>query len=81
MYTAIFMILAINIFRSTTEVAGFDVHDIGTEQPKCAFVDKVKEVRPDIVGMSGVVILALDAMIQYNLKETEIRDGVKISQL
>lgn len=69
-----------NIFRSMAEAAGFEIHDIGIDQPVCAFVDKVKEVKPDIVGMSGVLTLALDAMKEVvdGLKEAGLRDDLKV---
>ena len=69
-----------NIFRSMTEAAGFEVHDIGIDQSVTSFVDKVKEVKPDIVGMSGVLTLALEAMKDTvdGLTEAGLRDSVKI---
>ena len=69
-----------NIFKSMSEAAGFEVHDIGIDQPVQAFVDKVKEVKPDIVGMSGVLTLALEAMKDTvaGLKEAGLRDDVKV---
>jgi dimethylamine corrinoid protein len=69
-----------NIFKSMAEAAGFTVHDLGTDQPVSAFVDKVKEVKPEIVGMSGVLTLAIESM-KYTiegLKEAGLRDNVKI---
>src|SRR5690554_3508448 len=44
-----------NIFKSMAEAAGFEVYDLGIDQPVQAFVDKVKEVKPTVVGMSGVL--------------------------
>lgn len=69
-----------NIFRSMAEAAGFEVYDLGIDQPVEAFVEKVKEVKPDIVGMSGVLTLALEAMKETvdGLKEAGLRDTVKI---
>ncbi|NTW70980.1 MAG: cobalamin-binding protein [Eubacteriaceae bacterium] len=69
-----------NIFRSMSEAAGFEVYDIGIDQPVQAFIDKVKEVKPNIVGMSGVLTLALEAMKDTvdGLKEAGLRDSVKI---
>lgn len=69
-----------NIFRSMTEAAGFQVFDIGIDQPASNFVEKVKEVNPTIVGMSGVLTLALESMKDTvdALKEAGIRDKVKI---
>lgn len=69
-----------NIFRSMAEAVGFDVIDIGIDQPVSAFVETVKEVKPDIVGMSGVLTLALEAMRDTveGLKEAGLRDSVKV---
>lgn len=69
-----------NIFKSMAEAAGFEVYDLGIDQPVSAFVEKVKEVQPDIVGMSGVLTLALEAMKDTvdGLKESGLRDNVKI---
>ncbi|MPW24472.1 cobalamin-binding protein [Alkalibaculum sp. M08DMB] len=69
-----------NIFKSMSEAAGFEVVDIGIDQPVSAFVEKVKEVKPLIVGMSGVLTLALEAMKDTvdGLKEAGLRDSVKV---
>ncbi|MFZ7133629.1 MAG: cobalamin B12-binding domain-containing protein [Eubacteriales bacterium] len=69
-----------NIFKSMSEAAGFEVIDLGIDQPVKAFVDKVKELKPDIVGMSGVLTLALEAMKDTvdGLQEAGLRDDVKI---
>lgn len=69
-----------NIFRSMVEAVGFEVIDLGIDQPVSSFVDKVKEVRPDIVAMSGLVTLALEAMKHTidGLKEADLRSTVKI---
>lgn len=69
-----------NIFRSMCEAAGFEVHDLGIDASPSAFVAKVKEVVPDVVGMSGVLTMALDSMKQTieDLKAAGLRDNVKI---
>lgn len=69
-----------NIFKSMAEAAGFEVYDIGIDQSVDAFVDKIKEVKPQIVGMSGVLTLALEAMKETvdGLKEAGLRDDVKV---
>ncbi|MFZ7119463.1 MAG: cobalamin B12-binding domain-containing protein [Eubacteriaceae bacterium] len=69
-----------NIFKSMSEAAGFEVYDIGIDQPVHAFVNKIKEVNPNIIGMSGVLTLALEAMkgTVDGLKEAGLRDRVKI---
>ena len=69
-----------NIFKSMAEAAGFEVYDLGIDQPAGAFVDKIKEVKPAIVGMSGVLTLALEAMKETvdALNEAGVRDDVKV---
>ncbi|HHW06678.1 MAG TPA: cobalamin-binding protein [Clostridia bacterium] len=69
-----------NIFRNMAEAAGFEVYDLGIDQKPGAFVDKVKEVQPQIVGMSGVLTLALDSMEKTvkALEEAGLRDTVKV---
>ncbi|NLM45584.1 MAG: cobalamin-binding protein [Firmicutes bacterium] len=69
-----------NIFKSMAEAAGFKVYDLGIDQPAANFVAKVKEVNPDIVGMSGVLTLALEAMKDTvdALKAAGLRDSVKV---
>ncbi|ABR48246.1 cobalamin B12-binding domain protein [Alkaliphilus metalliredigens QYMF] len=69
-----------NIFKSMAEAAGFEVYDIGIDQSAKAFIEKVKEVKPQVVGMSGVLTLALDAMkvIVDEFKNAGLRDDMKI---
>ncbi|WKY45166.1 cobalamin-dependent protein [Eubacteriaceae bacterium ES2] len=51
-----------NIFKSMSEAAGFDVVDLGIDVEVNDFVDKAKEIKPQIIGMSGVLTLAIDSM-------------------
>ncbi len=51
-----------NIFRSMSEAAGFEVVDIGIDVEVDAFVKKALEIKPQIIGMSGVLTLAIDSM-------------------
>ncbi|AKL93934.1 dimethylamine corrinoid protein MtbC [Clostridium aceticum] len=69
-----------NIFRSMAEAAGFEVYDIGIDQSASAFIQKVKEVKPQIIGMSGVLTLAIDSMknIIDEMKKEGLREDVKI---
>lgn len=69
-----------NIFKSMAEAAGFEVFDLGIDVAPSDFVKKVKEVKPNIVGMSGVLTLAIDSMtlIVDALKEAGYRDDVKV---
>lgn len=70
-----------NIFRSMAEAAGFKVVDIGIDQTPEAFVRAVKEHRPEIVGMSGVLTLSIDSMKKTieALDAAGLRDKLKIT--
>lgn len=69
-----------NIFSSMAEAAGFTVYDLGIDVKPSVFVEKVKEVKPQIAGMSGVLTLTIDSMknIVEELKKAGLRDSVKI---
>ncbi len=69
-----------NIFRGMMEAAGFEVYDLGIDIPAGVFVEKVKEIKPQIVGMSGLLTLTLGAMKATvdALTAAGVRDGIKI---
>lgn len=69
-----------NIFKSMAEAAGFEVYDLGIDASAQAFVEKVKEIKPQIVGLSGVLTLALDSMKKTvdALKEAGLREDLVI---
>ncbi|UWG95460.1 cobalamin-dependent protein [Dehalobacter sp. DCM] len=69
-----------HIFKNIAEAVGFQVVDIGIDQPASEFVKKVKAIQPKIVGMSGILTLALDSMKKtvQALEEAGLRDNVKI---
>ena len=68
-----------NIFGSMAEAAGFTVVDIGIDKPPEAFVEAAREHKPNIVGFSGVLTLAIDAMKRTvaDMKAAGLGDGVK----
>lgn len=51
-----------NIFKSMSEAAGFQVIDLGIDVAPEIFVEKAKEYKPFVIGMSGVLTLAIDSM-------------------
>lgn len=51
-----------NIVRSMLEASGFDVLDLGIDVPAEKVVDAAKENNIKIVGLSGVLTLAIDSM-------------------
>ena len=44
------------------DVNGFEVHDLGIDVPEEKFVEAVREVQPDVVGLSGFLTLTYDSM-------------------
>jgi methanogenic corrinoid protein MtbC1 len=44
------------------DAMGFEVYDLGIDVPAAAFVDKVKETGASVVGLSGFLTLAYEAM-------------------
>ncbi len=69
-----------NIVVTMAEAAGFEVIDLGVDVPPQKFVDAIKQYNPDIVGMSGLLTLAIDSMKKTvdAIKEAGLRDKVKI---
>lgn len=62
------------------DVNGFEVHDLGVDVPVATFVDKVREIRPQILALSGFLTLSYDAMKETieALVTAGVRDDVKI---
>jgi methanogenic corrinoid protein MtbC1 len=62
------------------EVSGFEVFDLGIDVPAQSFVDKVKETGATIVGLSGFLTLAFDAMKETidSLKTADLSNPVKV---
>ncbi len=59
---------------------GFEVHDLGVDVPPQGFVDAVREVNADVVGLSALLtttMLNQEAVIM-TLKEAGLRDQVKV---
>lgn len=44
------------------DVAGFEVHDLGIDVPPERFVQAIEDVKPDIVGMSGLLTISYESM-------------------
>jgi 5-methyltetrahydrofolate--homocysteine methyltransferase len=62
------------------DVNGFEVMDLGIDVPVQKFVDAVREFKPAVVGLSGFLTLAFDAMkaTVEALSKAGLRDQVKI---
>jgi methanogenic corrinoid protein MtbC1 len=62
------------------DVNGFEVHDLGVDVPAQRFVEAIKEVQPEVVGMSALLTLAFESLKSTveTIKEAGLRDHVKI---
>jgi 5-methyltetrahydrofolate--homocysteine methyltransferase len=69
-----------NIVTFMFDVNGFDVLDLGVNVPPQKFVEAIKDFKPQVVGLSGFLTLAFDAMKETvdAIKEAGLRDKVKI---
>lgn len=69
-----------NIAIALLEAAGFEVHDLGVNTPPEKFVDAIKEVNPEIVGMSCLLTLSIESMRKTveAIGEANLREGVKV---
>jgi len=69
-----------NIFGILAKAAGFEVIDLGIDVPPQKLVDKVKEEKSEIVGMSGLITMVYPSMKEVVdlLKEEGLRNKVKV---
>jgi trimethylamine corrinoid protein len=69
-----------NIVATMLRVAGFDVTDVGVDVPGDTFIQKVKELKPDILGLSALLTTTMDEQrkLVTRLKEEGLRDKVKV---
>jgi len=68
------------IFSIMLESNGFKVIDLGVDVDKETFVEKVKEVKPDILGMSALLTSTAPYMREVieELEKQGLRDKVKV---
>jgi 5-methyltetrahydrofolate--homocysteine methyltransferase len=62
------------------DVGGYDVLDLGVDVPPSVFVEKIREFKPQVVGLSGFLTLAFDSM-EKTVKAIEnegLRGNIKI---
>lgn len=69
-----------NIVIMMLKTAGFEVIDLGIDVPSQKFIDKVKEVKPQIVGISALLTttVARQKEIIELLEEEGLRKDVKV---
>jgi len=69
-----------NIVSFMLDVNGFEVRDLGVDVAPQKFVEAIRDFRPQVIGLSGFLTLAFDAMKETieAIKAAGLRDGVKI---
>lgn len=69
-----------NIVAFLLEANGFEVRDIGVDRAPAQFVDAIARFQPQVVGMSGLLTVAFDAMKETvaAIEAAGLRRGVKI---
>lgn len=69
-----------NLVKLMLETAGFDVVDLGRDITPQAFVEKAKEFKAEVIGMSSLMTTTMDGMdlVIKILKEEGIRDQYKV---
>jgi len=62
------------------DVNNFTVHNLGVDVSAATFVEKIRELKPDILGMSGFLTMAFEQMKKTinAIKEAGMRDKIKI---
>jgi len=69
-----------NIVSFMLDVNGFDVRDLGVDVTPQKFVEAIREFHPQVIGLSGFLTLAFDAMKETieAIQSAGLRQGVKI---
>ena len=69
-----------NIVASMLQGAGFEVHDLGVDVPTASFITHIRDKKPDIVGLSALLLTTREAMsdVISALREAGIRQEVKV---
>ncbi len=69
-----------NLVRMMLEGGGFEVIDLGTDVEPSAFVEAVREHKPDLVGMSALLTTTMTQMkvTIEALEKAGLRNSVKI---
>lgn len=69
-----------NIVSFMLDANGFNVLDLGVDVPAQKFVEAIRDFQPQVVGLSGFLALAFDAMKETveAIETAGLRDRVKI---
>jgi corrinoid protein of di/trimethylamine methyltransferase len=69
-----------NIVKTMLTAAGFEVFDLGTDVTSGEIVEKVKEFKPDILGLSSLMTTTMSKQREVidELKKAGLREDVKV---
>ena len=69
-----------NIVATMLSAVGFEVIDMGVDVKTGEFIERVRELEPDILGLSALMTTTMTKQrdIIEALREADLRDGVKI---
>lgn len=69
-----------NLFKIMLETCGFEVYDLGRDVSPAEFINKVKETKATLVGMSTLMTTTMDNMkvVIDMLNEAGLRDDVVV---
>ena len=69
-----------NIVATMLSAAGFEVVDIGVDVKTEDFIEKVRELKPDILGLSALMTTTMVKQrdVIEALRDAGLRDGVKV---
>ena len=69
-----------DIVKFMLDANGFEVLDLGVDVSPEKFVDKIKDFKPDVLALSGLLTLAFDSMKNtiQKIKDAGLRDSIKI---
>ena len=66
-----------NIVATMFRANGFVVYDLGVDVPNKLFIEKIREIKPDIIGLSALLTTTVGK--QKDLIETLIEEGLRDS--
>jgi corrinoid protein of di/trimethylamine methyltransferase len=68
-----------DILKTLLETSGFEVHDIGVDQPADSFIDKALEVNAKIIGSSALLTTTASSQkdIETNLTKRKLKGKIR----
>ncbi|WP_227762661.1 cobalamin B12-binding domain-containing protein [Zhaonella formicivorans] len=72
--------IGLNIVATFLDLAGFEVYNLGIDVSPATFAEKVRETRPQLLGLSGLITASQGAMAETveAVKAAGLREGLKI---